>query len=93
MDSIELPQLGEGGFQRSPHPPERSGLLLDDLIGENIEGSVMKVEIAGHRSCLAAHGSHAQYLGLPIVALHPNSGGKAHIAERRTTPGKTNCPP
>ena len=38
MGGIELPQLGEGHFQRSPHPPERSGLFLEDLIVENVEG-------------------------------------------------------
>jgi hypothetical protein len=41
MGGIKLPQLIEGGFQRSPDPPERSGLLLDDFILENVEGSAM----------------------------------------------------
>ena len=48
MGGIELPQLGESRFQRSPHPPERSGPLLDDLIFENVGGSAMKAKIAGH---------------------------------------------
>ena len=47
MGGIELPQLGEGDFQRSPHPPERSGPLLEDLIVENVEGSAMKAKIVG----------------------------------------------
>jgi hypothetical protein len=62
MGSIELPQLGEGRFQRSPHPPERSGLLLDDLIVENVDGSAMKAKIAGHGLCIAPQGLHAQHL-------------------------------
>jgi hypothetical protein len=62
MGGIELPQLGEGRFQRSPHPPERSGLLLDDLILENVEGSTLEANIAGHGLCIAPHGSHAQHL-------------------------------
>jgi hypothetical protein len=48
MGGIELPQLGEGSFQRSPHPPERSRLLLEDLIVENIDGSAVKAKIIGH---------------------------------------------
>jgi len=56
------PQLGDGRFQRSPHPPERSGLLLDDLIVKNVEGSAMKAKIAGHGLCIAPHGSQAQHL-------------------------------
>src|SRR5689334_1861012 len=62
MGAIELPQLGEGRFQRSPHPPERSGLLLKDLIFENVEGSAMTAKIAGHGLCIAPHGSHPQHL-------------------------------
>ena len=62
MGGIELPQLGEGRFQRSPHPPERSGLLLNDLIVENVEGSAMKAKIVGHGLCIASHGSHAQHV-------------------------------
>jgi len=48
MGGIELSQLGESRFQRSPHPTERSGLLLNDLIFENVEGSAMKAKIVGH---------------------------------------------
>jgi hypothetical protein len=62
MGGIELPQLGKGRFQRSPHPPERSGLLLEDLILENVVGSAMIAKIAGHGLCIALHGSHAQRL-------------------------------
>jgi hypothetical protein len=61
MGGIELPQLGDGGFQRSPHPPQRSGLLLDDLILENVEGSAVKAKIAGHGLCIAPHWLHAQH--------------------------------
>ena len=42
MGGVELPELSEGRFQRSPHPPERSRLLLHDLIVENVYGSAMK---------------------------------------------------
>ena len=56
MGGIEPPQLGEGLFQRSPHPSERNGLLLGDLIVENVDGSAMKAKIAGHRLCIAPHG-------------------------------------
>jgi hypothetical protein len=62
MGDIELSQLGEGRFQRSPHPPKRSSLLLEDLIVENVEGSAMKVKIAGHALCIAPHGLDAQPL-------------------------------
>src|SRR6516164_6851291 len=68
MGGIELPQLGEGRFQRSPHPPERNSLLLDDLIVENVEGSAMTGEIAGtwvmHS---AARVACATFIGLPIA--------------------------
>ena len=49
MVGIELPEFGEGLFQRSPHSSERNGLLLCDLIVENVDGSAMKAKIAGHR--------------------------------------------
>ena len=49
MGGIELPQLGEGLFQSSPQPSERNGLLLGDLIVENVDGSAMRAKIAGHR--------------------------------------------
>src|SRR5215471_5865989 len=72
MGGIELPQLREGRFQRSPHPPERSGLLLDDLIVENVEGSAVKAQIAGHGLRITPHRSHAQDLsGLPIADNRP----------------------
>ncbi len=48
MEGIELWQLREGSFQRSPHSPKRAGLLLDDLIVENVEGSAMSLKIARH---------------------------------------------
>jgi hypothetical protein len=67
MGGIELPQLGEGRFQRSPHSPERSGLLLDDLIVENVDGSAMKVKIAGLWVIYnAARVACATFVGLPI---------------------------
>src|SRR6516165_9070982 len=62
MGGIELPQLGEGRFQRSPHPPERSSLLLDDFIVENVLGRAMKAKIAGHVLYIALRGSHTQHL-------------------------------
>ena len=37
--SIELPQLGEGRFQHSPHAAKRGGLLLDEFVLENLEWS------------------------------------------------------
>jgi hypothetical protein len=37
MGGIELPQLGERRFERPSDPPERGGLLLDELILENVE--------------------------------------------------------
>ncbi len=49
MGGIELSQASEGLFQRSPHPAERRGLFLDDLIVENVDGRAMKAKIAGHR--------------------------------------------
>lgn len=62
MGGIELPQLGEGRFQRSPHPPERSGPLLEELILENVERSAMEAKIGGHGLRIALHGSHAQHV-------------------------------
>src|SRR6476661_1757629 len=64
MGVIELPQPGEGLFQRSPHPSERNSLLLGDLIVENVDGSMMEAKIAGQRLCIAAHGSHPQRCAL-----------------------------
>ena len=69
------PQLGEGLFQRSPHPSERNGLLLGDLIVENVDGSAMKAKIAGHRLWIAPHGSHAQRCALLQRLLALSSGG------------------
>jgi len=68
MGGIELPELGEGRFKRSPHPPERSRLLLDDLMVENVSGSAMKAKIARHGLCIAPHGSHAQFLSNYVPA-------------------------
>ena len=55
MRGIELAQPSESRFQRSPHPPKRSRLFLDDLVIENVDGSAMKTNIAGHvmRSAIA----------------------------------------
>ncbi len=49
MGGIEFPQPGESSFQRSPQPSKRSGLLLRDLIIENVDGNAMKSKIARHR--------------------------------------------
>src|SRR5215472_2346033 len=62
MGGIELPELGEGRFQRSHHPPERGSLLLDDLIVENVGWSAMKAKIAGHGLCIGPLRSLAQHL-------------------------------
>jgi hypothetical protein len=60
VGGIELGQPGESRFERSPHPPERSSLFLDDLIVENVDASAMKAKITGHRPCIASRGPHAQ---------------------------------
>jgi hypothetical protein len=67
MGGIELPQLGEGLFQSSPQPSERNGLLLGDLIVENVDGSAMRAKIAGHRFIITSHGrmrDDAPYCGV-----------------------------
>src|SRR6185312_5762869 len=52
MGGIELPQPGEGLFQRSPHPSQRTGLLLGDLIAESVEGSAVMAKISEHGWCI-----------------------------------------
>src|SRR5215469_4582216 len=66
-DGNELPQLAEGLFLRSPHPSERNGLFLRDLMFENAHGSPMKAKIAGQRLCVAPHELHAQRCAVPLV--------------------------
>ena len=75
MGGIERPQPCESLFQRSPHSSERSGLLLSDLIVENVDGSAMKAKIAGHGLCIAPHGTHAQRCALLQRLLALSSGG------------------
>jgi len=53
MGGIVFPQPGEGIFQRSPQPSERDGLLLGDLVVENVGGSAIKAKLAGHGLCIA----------------------------------------
>ena len=60
VGGIELAEPRESLFQRSPHPSERRGLLLGDLIVENVDGRAMKAKVAGHEPCIAPEGSHAQ---------------------------------
>src|SRR5262245_52144155 len=74
MGGIELPQLGEGLFQRAPDPSERNSPLLGDLIVENVDGSAMKVKIARHLLCIAPHESHAQRCALLQRVLALSSG-------------------
>ncbi len=64
MGGIELPQPGEGSFQRAPHPSKRCGPLLGELIVENADGSAMKAKIARHPLCIAPRRSHAQRCAL-----------------------------
>lgn len=48
MSGIELPQPGEGLFQRTSHSPKRGRLLFGELIRENVDGNTIKAKITGH---------------------------------------------
>ena len=48
LGGVELAQPGESLFQRASHASERGGLLLDDLVVENIDRRAVKAKIAGH---------------------------------------------
>src|ERR1700756_2265097 len=93
MGRVELPQPGEGLFQRSPYPSKRNGLLLGELIVENVDGRAIKAKLAGHSPCIAPHRSHAQRSAQSSAISARDMGvrplafaGKGAGAARRTQP-------